>query len=139
MINKNGIKQYAIIWCLSGLLIGPLIGLIYGLTSYNLKTGIIAGIAAGVSFGVLFTLAIALFSKYLEKKSERKRAEISKDRTIICEGPANHIIGLNAIGGWLFLTEKSIEFYPHKVNIGGRNINIPSNDVIDATTIINRL
>ena len=139
MIHKNGIKQYVIVCCISGLFFGLFMGLWNGLTSGSLKTGIIAGIVAGGALGVLYTLASALFSKYIEKKAEYMRAEILKNRMIICEGPANHKKGVNAIGGWLFLTNNSIEFYPHKVNIGGQNIIIPSEFVISATTKVNRI
>ncbi|MDE6690847.1 MAG: hypothetical protein K2K04_02645 [Clostridia bacterium] len=139
MIYKNGVKQYVIICCTSGLLFGLFMGIYNGLVSSSLKTGIIAGIVAGVAFGVLFTVAMAIFSKCLEKKAERMRAEVLKDRKIICEGPANHKKGANAIGGWLFFTENSIEFYAHKVNIGGQNIVIPCDDVTDATAQANKL
>ena len=139
MIYKNGIKQYSIIFCVSGLLFGLFMGLFNGLKYNSLITGIIAGVISGVVFGSLFTLAIALFSRHMEKKYEHMRVEILKDRKIICEGPANHKINANAIGGWLFLTEVTVEFYPHKFNFGGQSIHIPSNDIIGVKTKLNQL
>lgn len=100
---------------------------------------ITAGIIGGVLFGVLFTACIAIFSNHIEKKSEHLRDEISKVRKIICEGPANHKKGGNAIGGWLFVSEDAIEFYPHKMNIGGQNIPILLDDISDVETKFNQL
>ena len=97
------------------------------------------GIRAGVLFGVLFTVTMAIFTKHIEKKSVHLRAEISKVRKIICEGPANHKKGVNAIGGWLFLSEDAIEFYPHKMNIGGQNIPILLDDISNVETKSNQL
>lgn len=131
MVYKNGIKEWAIMCCGCGLAYGFFMGLFWG--------DMTMGIIAGVLFGVLFTLCMALFSKHIEKKSEHLRAEISKVRKIICEGPANHKKGANAIGGWLFLSEDAIEFYPHKMNIGGQNIPILIDDIANIETKSNQL
>ena len=131
MVYKNGIKEWAIICCSCGLVYGVLMGLFLG--------SMITGIIAGVLFGVLLTVCLAIFSKHIEKKSEHLRAEISKVRKIICEGPANHKKGVNAIGGWLFLSKDAIEFYPHKMNIGGQNIPILLDDISDVETKLNQL
>lgn len=131
MIYKNGIKEWAIMCCGCGLVYGVLMGLSWG----NMTTGIIAG----VLFGVLLTVCMAIFSKHIEKESEHLRAEISKVRKIICEGPASHKKGVNAIGGWLFLSEDAIEYYPHKMNIGDQNIPILLDDISDVETKLNQL
>jgi hypothetical protein len=131
MIYKNGIREWALLCCVCGLVYGVLMGVFWG----NITIGIIAGIL----FGVLFTVGMAIFSKHLEKKSEHLRAEISKVRKIICEGPANHKKGVNAIGGWLFLSEDAIEFYPHKMNIGGQNISILIDDISNVETKSNQI
>ena len=131
MVYKNGIKEWAIMCCGYGLVFGVLMGLFWG----DMTTGIITGVLSGV----LFTVCMAIFSKHIEKKAEHLRAEISKARKIICEGPANHKKGVNAIGGWLFLSEDAIEFYPHKMNIGGQNIPILLDDISDVETKLNQL
>ena len=46
---------------------------------------------------------------------------------------------VNAIGGWLFLSEDAIEFYPHKMNIGGQNIPILLDDISDVETKLNQV
>lgn len=131
MVYKNGIKEWALMCCGCGLAYGVLMGLFWS----NMTKGIIAG----VLFGVLFTVTMAIFTKHIEKKSVHLRAEISKVRKIICEGPANHKKGVNGIVGWLFLSEDAIEFYPHKMNIGGQNIPILLDDISNVETKSNKL
>ena len=131
MIYKNGIKEWVLLGCLSGLLYGFFMGLFF--------KNIVIGIIVGVLFGAIFAACIAIFSKKFEKKSECLRAEISQVRKIICEGPATHINGKNAIGGWMFLSEDAIEFYPHKMNVGGENMAILIDDITNVEIKINQL
>lgn len=142
MAYKIDIKILAIMCCGGGLVYGIIMGLFWG----NMTMGIMAG----VLFGVLFTVCMAILLKLIEKifeplsaeiekKSEHLRAEISKVRKIICEGPAYHKKGVNSIGGWLFLSEDAIEFYPHKMNIGNQNIPILLDDISDVETKLNQL
>lgn len=131
MVYKKSFKDYLMM----GVFYGLFMGLFMGLFEKNIIMGIIFGIVCGF----LFTLGISLFMKRSEKKSKNLRAEISKVRKIICEGPANHKKGANAIGGWLFLSEDAIEFYPHKINFGGQNIPILLDDVMKVETKSNYL
>ena len=126
MVYKNGIKVYVITGCCAGLFYGFFMGLFLN----NMKSGAMSGLL----FGVFFTLCTALSGKHFEKKFRRHRAEISKVRKIICEGPANHKKGANAIGGWLFFSEDTMEFYPHKMNIGGQNISILTDEIVSVET-----
>lgn len=131
MVYKNGIKEWAIMCCGCGLTYGFIMGL--------MRDNMTSGIISGILFGGVFTLCMALFSKHIEKKSAQLRAEIAKVRKIICEGPANHKKGANAIGGWLFLSEDAIEFYPHKMNIKAENIPILLDDILNVETQGNQL
>ena len=97
------------------------------------------GLIAGIAFGVLFTVVIAIIAKNLEKKFLPLRAEISKVRSVICEGPASYKNGINAIGGWMFLSEDAIEFYCHKLNLGGENIPILLDDIVEVKAKGNQL
>lgn len=131
MVYKSGFKN-----CLMTVIIfGVLYGLFMGLFAKN----VIMGIVLGVVCGFFFALGLSIFSKRIEKKSKNLRMEISKVRKIICEGPANQKKGANAIGGWLFLSEDAIEFYPHKMNFGGQNIPILLDDVMKIETKSNYL
>ena len=110
MTYKNGIKEYA----LTGVMFGVPMGILFGLMHLSLLLGVITGFLCGF----LFAFLIFLFVKYQEKKFDKKRTEIAKERKIICDGGAT----INGNGGWMFFTENGIEFYPHKINISTKEI-----------------
>ena len=139
MIYKNGLKEYLIMCAFCTVFFGLFMGIYSGFVVDDFNFGIISGMGSGLFFGVFFTIAMAIVSVIIEKKSENLRAEISKVRSIICEGPANHKKGANGIGGWLFLSEDALEFYPHKANFGGKNIAILIDDITNVDTKANQL
>jgi len=114
MIYKNGIKEYL----LMALIFGAPIGMLVGLSTEKL----IVGMVFGVLGGGLFSFSMCVFASLQEVKFEEKRSEIANDRRVLCEGPAN----VCGNGGWLFLTEDYIEFYPHKLNFSSKEIKIPA-------------
>ena len=127
MTYKNGIKEYA----LTGVMFGVPMGFLFGLMHLSLLLGIIAGFFGGF----LFAFLIFLFVKYQEKKFDKKRTEIAKERKIICDGGAT----INGNGGWMFFTENGIEFYPHKINISTKEIVIPTNTIESVKTNKNQI
>lgn len=131
LIYRNGIKDY--------LKMAGLSALFYGL--FMLIGGRSFGIAlfSGLLFGALFSLAMFGVSRLVEKKSKALRDELRKSSTIICEGHSTYRKGINGIGGWLFLTESSLEFYPHKLNFGGQNLPILIDDISNVETKLNQL
>ena len=127
MTYKNGIKEYT----LTGVMFGVPMGILFGLMHLSLLLGVITGFLCGF----LFALLIFLFVKYQEKKFDKKRAEITKERKIFCDGAAT----INGNGGWLFFTEKGLEFYPHKINISTKEIVIPINTIKTVNTYRNQV
>ena len=127
MVYKNGLKEYSLITVLFGV---PM-GILFGLS----KLSFIVGVVSGVLSGLLFTLLMFLFIKVQEKKFDKKRIEIAKERRIICDGGAT----INGNGGWMFLTENGIEFYPHKINISTEVIKIPTNMIEAVKTNKNQI
>ena len=113
MTFKNGAKEYL----LTGVLFGIPMCLLFSIYTLNIIIGLILGILSGL----LFTFLIFLFSKFMENKFAKIRLEISKDRKVICDGAAT----MHGNGGWLFLTELGLEFYPHKINMSTKEIKIP--------------
>ncbi|MGM9637481.1 MAG: hypothetical protein ACI3YK_05805 [Eubacteriales bacterium] len=114
MVYKNGLKEYS----LTTILFGVPMGILFGLS----KLSFIVGVISGVFSGLLFTFLMFVFIKIQEKKFDKKRIEIAKERRIICDGGAT----INGNGGWMFLTEIGIEFYPHKINVSTEEIKIPT-------------
>ncbi len=127
MTYKNGIKEYL----LTSVLFGIPMGILLGLSQSSLGGGVISGILSGF----LFALLMFLFIKFQEKKFDKKRTEIAKERTIICDGGAT----INGNGGWMFLTENGIEFYPHKINISTKEIKISINVIEAVKTHMNQI
>ena len=127
MTYKNGIKEYA----LTGVMFGVPMGILFGLMHLSLLLGVITGFLCGF----LFAFLIFLFVKYQEKKFDKKRTEIAKERKIICDGGAT----INGNGGWMFFTENGIEFYPHKINISTKEIVIPTNTIESVKTNKNQI
>ncbi len=117
MTYKNGAKEYF----LTGVLFGVPMGILFGFIYFDLLLGVLAGVFSGA----LYALLIFAFIKFQEKKYDKKRMELALERRIICDGAAT--IGGN--GGWLFLTEYGLEFYPHKVNLSTQEIMIPISTV----------
>ena len=127
MTYKNGIKEYL----LSALMFGAPMGMLLGIMTLNL----LVGLTAGFLCGFLFSLMMFLFVKYQEKNFDKKRTEIAKERKIICDGGAT----INGNGGWLFFTEKGLEFYPHKINFSTGKIIIPINAIKTVETNFNQI
>ena len=74
MTYKNGIKEYA----LTGVMFGVPMGILFGLMHLSLLLGVITGFLCGF----LFAFLIFLFVKYQEKKFDKKRTEIAKERKL---------------------------------------------------------
>lgn len=127
MIYKNGIKEYSLMFFLFGIPMGTF----FGFSTLN----VLVGIFGGVFSGFLFAFFIFLFIKFQEKKFDKKRVEIAKERKVICDGGAT----IRGIGGWMFLTEKGIEFYPHKINFSQEELRIPMNLIESVKTNKNQV
>lgn len=127
MTYKNGIKEYS----LTTVLFGVPMGILFGLSESSLLVGVVSGIFSGL----LFTLLMFLFIKFQEKRFGKKRIEIAKERRIICDGGAT----INGNGGWMFLTEIGLEFYPHRINISTEEIKLPMNMIEAVKTHKNQI
>ena len=121
MVYKNGTKEY-VTMALS-------CGLSYGLMMWLLNGDFTSALISGVMFGTLFTLVMLLFIKSQEKKFLKFGEELRKTKTVICEGPANHKKKFNAIGGWLYLCEEELKFFPHKINVNAQELTIALADI----------
>lgn len=113
---KNNFKKIL----LAGIPFGITMGLFWGFMS-NFTVGILAGIIHGVLFGVSINIFVAIQSKKFKEVS----SSIVGDNDIIMEGAANHFIGKESVGGWLYLTRKEIIFKSHNVNVQKHQMVIP--------------
>lgn len=127
MIYKNGVKEYT----LTTVLFGIPMGIIFGI----MKWDVLYGLVSGVLCGLLFTLLMYLFVKSQEKKYDKMRLKIAQERKIICDGAAT----IRGNGGWLFFTERGLEFYPHKFNVSRDSMMIPINEIKSVITYKNQI
>jgi hypothetical protein len=102
-------------------------GIIFGLWQKSVLVGIISGAMCGILYGVI----MFLFVKSQEKKFDKMREQIASERKIICDGGAT----LHGNGGWLFLTEFGLEFYPHKVNFSRQEMRISLKSINAASVL----
>ena len=126
MIIKCGKKYIIKIACLVGVPF-VVIPLIIGLFFYS------PFIALGVSDFFIILVSLLLFKlwfKFIEKKVVKLREEILKERKIICEGLASNRTD-RVIGGWLFLSEAAVEFYPYNVNGEVKSVAILLDDIVN--------
>ena len=116
MVYRNGWREFFITAVSFGLPMS-----LFFIIRYGFALGLAGGITAGILFGGIMTL----LTRGTEKKFRHMRAEIAADRRIICDGAATW----QGLGGWMFLTEAGLEFYPHKFNHGKQNFAIPTEEL----------
>ena len=116
MIYRNGWKEFLITAVSFGLPMSLF---------FIIRYGFVLGLAGGILSGLLFGGVMTLFTRSTERKFKSTREEIAADRKVICDGAATW----QGLGGWMFLTEAGLEFYPHKFNHGKQNFAIPTEDL----------
>ena len=112
MVYRNGWKEFFI----TAIGFGAPMSLFF-----IIQYGFALGLAGGVLAGLLFGGAMTLITRGTEKKFAKLRTEIVSDRRVICDGGATW----QGLGGWMFLTEAGLEFYPHKLNHARKDFAIP--------------
>ena len=127
MTYKNEIKGYFVLGAMYGL---PM-GIFLGLVNQSIASGILVAIFGGLLFGFFMFLS----NRPAEKKFSKMRAELEKEKTIICDGTANIVKTV----GWMFLTETELLFYPHKMNASSQKIAFPLSDIKSVTVQNGRL
>lgn len=78
------------------------------------------GLGVALAAGTLFGLMMAGFQAWMsdsKRRSKQMPFESRAGETVVHEGPANHKLGLEYRGGWLFLTNERLAFRPHAMNI----------------------
>jgi hypothetical protein len=105
----------------SPLKVAIICGLIFGAV-FQLFTGL--GIFAGLGFGFFMWR----FLKKLHKDHKEIPDELLNEK-ILAHGPANHFLNGEGRGGWLYLLESGLKFFPHDMNIQKTKINIPKSEI----------
>ena len=133
-----------------GLYFGVIMGLIAGLLGVclfpvfgcvifadniipGLILGVILDIIAAVLFGILTGLIYGLMMySFMKKKAqefEPVRASFIAQKRLFYDGATNHMMGKEAVGGWMFLLNDTLYFTSHQQNIQVHELTIPLADI----------
>ena len=105
----------------NGILSGIGFGILFGLYIWDFALGIVSGI--------LFGIAMTIFLLFQSQKAKKVRSEMFMGKKIVFDCAANHFVGAEAVGGWLFLTDEELIFKSHKYNIQVHEFIIPINEI----------
>ena len=111
----------------TGLPFGVIMGVFFAFQS-----GLVRGMVSGAFAGILFGLLMASFAKYQAKSNSVKRPDFENE-DILEEGPANHFLNGEGVGGWLYLTDKRFFFKSHAFNIQRHELSIPLSEIVKLT------
>jgi hypothetical protein len=125
----------------AGLFFGVFMTLFYFLqsilTSDNLTTpkafiAIGVSVITGAASGLLFVWLLGVFLK-LKPVREAAQVVLEEEERILYQSPANHFVGMEAVGGMLTLTNQRLLFKSHRFNIQNhlRSINLSAIKVVD--------
>ena len=123
-------KEYLKTLLIAGVPFGIIMSLFYSIVN-----GVNAGIIGGISSGLLFGLLVSVFVQSQKRKFKKVSSEITNGKDVIIDGGANHFIGKESVGGWLFLTKDEIIFKSHGFNFQRHQLTIGLNQISGVNAI----
>jgi len=97
---------------------------------YSFLDGWIPGVITGIAAGCLFGALLAGFVVYQSKKFTKNRP-LMPDEHLIKEGVANHFVRSEAVGGWIYLTDRRFFFRSHGANVQNHEFIVPVSEIAD--------
>ncbi|PQO33345.1 hypothetical protein C5Y96_10865 [Blastopirellula marina] len=81
-----------------------------------------------------FGFAMGFFGEYQQRRFLAMKL-VPDDESLLYQGGANHFVGFEGVGGWLYLTDKMLRFKSHELNFQPHELAIPLSDItkIDPT------
>ena len=117
--------NFIICWLGWGIPMGLLCSLILG----SLRKGMLFGIVGGMVFAV----GIVLFQGILASRKDKLRERYGIAGMVLRDGAANHMVGKEAVGGWIFLMEDRFCFVSHAFNVTTGAWTVPYSAIADVT------
>jgi hypothetical protein len=110
----------------AGLPFGVIMTLFFVLSS-DWVSGLITGLVSGCLFG-------AIMAGFVAFKAQKFTADrpLEPDEKLLKEGPANHSVGGEAVGGWIYLTDRRFYFRPHGANVQNHEYIVPVSELAEA-------
>lgn len=105
---------------------GIAIGVLYwALSLGSWKFGALYGLIGGCLFGIGFTIIQFIGEKWASKKL----AQMDYSGKLIMGGGANHWVGKESVGGMMCLTDTSLIYKSHQLNIQNHEMTIDLSDI----------
>lgn len=98
------------------ILFGIIIGLILD---------VIAAVLFGAACGLVYGLIMGSFMETKAKEFAPMRENYIAQRRLFFDGPANHMMGKEGVGGWMFLLNDTLYFKSHQQNVQVHELEIP--------------
>jgi hypothetical protein len=112
-----------------GVLAGGVMAITRGF-SFGMSFGLAMAVASGAAFG----LAMAGFLAIQRRRFSRARAELTGER-LLHDGPANHFLNGEGVGGWLFLTKERLLFRSHQFNVQRHELSVLLKDIAEVQPV----
>jgi hypothetical protein len=130
---KNFLKIVLITGAAFGIPMGTLAGIAIGIargTSVGVFCALIVAIASGIAFG----LGMGAFMTLQRRRFAPTRPEFAGEE-LLHDGPANHFLNGEGVGGWLFLTKERLLFRSHAFNIQCHELSVPLSDIAEIQAV----
>jgi hypothetical protein len=116
-------KTALIIGAAFGIPMGLLAGVVVGIAR-GLSNGVVSGLVSAPAFGLAFGLSMARFMAIQRRRFAQARPQFTEEQ-LLHDGPANHFLNGEGVGGWLFLTRERLLFRSHPYNLQPHELSIP--------------
>ncbi len=127
--RKRVLKDHVKAGVYSGIVFGIFMAIFSVFTA-----GFASALLTGIITGVLFGLIIGVFGGVMSRKMAGK-LPLRPGEEIVKEGPANHIIRGESVGGWLTVTNQRLHFTSHKINIQTHDLSLSLHEIAGAETV----
>jgi hypothetical protein len=125
-IGPSGGAKFLKVTLLTGIFCGLFMGISWSFL-YGSKSGVVMGSIAGILFGV----SMGVFVNHEKKKFEMERP-LFPGEDLVKEGGANHCRNIEAVGGWIYLTDQKLLFRSHSINVQRHELSIPLRNISEA-------
>lgn len=112
------------IGCCSTFGVSPLAGILIGEV-----LAILLGLLVAIGSAIIFFILIYLFARRATKEFAVVREKLAEKESIFYDGAANHRVGKESVGGWMFLYEDRLYYMSHMWNNQAHEMYIPLQDI----------
>ena len=116
-----------------GIPMGLLAGVVFGI-AHGFSSGVRFGLMLAPISGVAFGLAMTGFMAIQRRRFAQGRSQFTGEQ-LLHDGPANHFLNGEGVGGWLFLTKERLLFRSHQFNIQRHELSVPLAEIAEVQPV----